>query len=40
MPVYRQVLLYTFPLNALGDSFSALLLFALAVARVHLNWTR
>lgn len=39
MPVYRQVLLYTFPLNALGDSFSALLLFAFAVARVHLNWT-
>jgi ABC-2 type transport system permease protein len=39
MPVYRQVLLYTFPLNALGDSFSALVLFALAIARVHLAWT-
>ena len=39
MPVYRQVLLYTFPMNALGDSFSALLLFAFAVARVHLHWT-
>jgi ABC-2 type transport system permease protein len=39
MPVYRQVLLYAFPLNALGDSFSALLLFAFAVSRVHLNWT-
>lgn len=39
MPVYRQILLYTFPLNALGDSFSALLLFAFAVTRVHLNWT-
>jgi ABC-2 type transport system permease protein len=39
MPVYRQVLLYTFPLNALGDSFSALLLFAIAIARVHLAWT-
>jgi ABC-2 type transport system permease protein len=39
MPVYRQVLLYTFPLNALGDSFSALLLFAFALARVHLAWT-
>ncbi len=39
MPVYRQVLLYTFPLNALGDSFSALLLFVFAVTRVHLVWT-
>ena len=39
MPVYRQILLYTFPLNALGDSFSALLLFAFAIARVHLAWT-
>jgi ABC-2 type transport system permease protein len=39
MPVYRQVLLYTFPLNALGDSFSALLLFAFAITRVHLAWT-
>jgi ABC-2 type transport system permease protein len=39
MPVYRQVLLSQFPLNALGDSFSALLLFAFAVARVHLHWT-
>lgn len=39
MTVYRQVLLYTFPLNALGDSFSALLLFAFAIARVHLHWT-
>lgn len=39
MPVYRQVLLSSFPLNALGDSFSALLLFAFAVARVHLHWT-
>ncbi len=39
MPVYRQVLLFTFPLNALGDSFSALLLFGFAIARVHLAWT-
>lgn len=39
MPVYRQVLLYAFPLNALGDSFSALLLFAFAVTRAHLHWT-
>jgi ABC-2 type transport system permease protein len=39
MPVYRQILLYTFPLNALGDSFSALLLFAFAITRVHLSWT-
>jgi len=39
MPVYRQVLLYTFPLNALGDSFSALLLFGFAIARVHLDWS-
>ena len=39
MPVYRQILLHTFPLNALGDSFSALLLFAFAIARVNLAWT-
>jgi ABC-2 family transporter protein len=36
---HRQILLYTFPLNALGDSFSALLLFAFAITRVHLAWT-
>lgn len=39
MPVYRQILLYTFPLNAIGDSFSAVLLFAFAVARAHVHWT-
>jgi len=39
LPVYRQVLLYQFPLNALGDSFSAVLLFALALTRLHLAWT-
>jgi ABC-2 type transport system permease protein len=39
LPVYRQVLLYQFPLNALGDCFSAVLLFAFAVSRAHLDWT-
>jgi ABC-2 type transport system permease protein len=39
LPVYRQVLLYQFPLNALGDSFAAAALFAFAVARLHLVWT-
>ena len=39
MPVYRQVLLYQFPLNAMGDCFSAILLFAFALTRLHLAWT-
>src|SRR5579863_2336558 len=39
MPVYRQVLLYQFPLNALADSFAALALFAVAITRLHLHWT-
>jgi ABC-2 type transport system permease protein len=36
MPVYREVLLYQFPLNALGDSFAPVLLFA--VARLDPDW--
>lgn len=39
MPVYRQVLLYQFPLNAMGDCFAAIVLFAIAVTRLHLHWT-
>lgn len=39
MPVYRQVLLYQFPMNALGDCAAAVLLFAFALARLHLAWT-
>src|SRR3984957_18002701 len=39
MPVYRQVLLYQFPLNAMADSFAAIALFAVAVTRLHLHWT-
>jgi ABC-2 type transport system permease protein len=39
MPVYRQVLLYQFPLNAMGDCFSAVLIFGYALARLHLAWT-
>ena len=39
MPVYRQVLLYQFPLNAMADSFAALALFAVAITRLHLHWT-
>jgi len=39
MPVYRQILLYTFPLSGVGDALSAVLLFAFALTRVHLHWT-
>ena len=39
MPVYRQVLLYQFPLNAMGDCFAAIVLFAIAVTRLQLNWS-
>ena len=39
MPVYRQVLLYQFPLNAMGDCFAAIVLFAIAVTRLQLHWT-
>jgi ABC-2 type transport system permease protein len=39
MPVYRQVLLSRFPINALGDFAGGLLLFGLALARLHLDWT-
>lgn len=39
LPVYRQVLLSAFPVNAFGDSTAALLTFGLALARLHLDWT-
>lgn len=39
MPVYRQVLLERFPINALGDFAGGLLIFGLALARLHLDWT-
>ena len=39
MPVYRQVLLYQFPLNAMGDCFAAIVLFAVAITRLRLHWT-
>jgi len=39
MPVYRQVLLSRFPINALGDVAGGLLIFGLALARLHLDWT-
>jgi ABC-2 type transport system permease protein len=39
LPVYRQVLLTRFPLNALGDTCAAILLFGLALARLRLAWT-
>jgi ABC-2 type transport system permease protein len=39
MPVYRQVLLSRFPVNALGDFTGGMLLFGLALARLHLDWT-
>jgi ABC-2 type transport system permease protein len=39
LPVYRQVLLAEFPMNALGDTMAAFLLFGLALAKLHLAWT-
>jgi ABC-2 type transport system permease protein len=39
LPVYRQVLLSRFPINAIGDFAGGLLLFGLALARLHLDWT-
>jgi viologen exporter family transport system permease protein len=39
LPVYRQVLLSQFPLNALGDCAAAVALFALTLAKLHLAWT-
>jgi ABC-2 type transport system permease protein len=39
MPVYRQVLLGEFPVNAFGDSAAGVLTFALALSRLHLDWT-
>jgi ABC-2 type transport system permease protein len=39
LPVYRQVLLFQFPLNALGDTGAAILLFGLTLARLQLAWT-
>jgi ABC-2 type transport system permease protein len=39
LPVYRQVLLSQFPVNALGDSTAAVLLFGLALSRLHIDWT-
>lgn len=39
LPVYRQVLLSQFPLNSLGDSTAAVLLFALTVVKLHMSWT-
>jgi len=39
LPVYRQVLLSRFPINAIGDFAGGLLLFGLALARLHLAWT-
>lgn len=39
MPVYRQVLLAKFPMNAVGDSTAACVLFGLAMSRLHLAWT-
>ena len=39
LPVYRQVLLSRFPINAIGDFAGGLLLFGLALARLQLDWT-
>jgi ABC-2 type transport system permease protein len=39
MPVYRQLLLSEFPVNAFGDSAAGVLTFALALTRLHLAWT-
>lgn len=39
MPVYRQVQLATFPVNALGDILVGVSMFAAAVSTVNLRWT-
>jgi ABC-2 type transport system permease protein len=39
LPVYRQIMLAQFPVNALGDSSAAVALFALALAKLQLAWT-
>jgi ABC-2 type transport system permease protein len=39
LPVYRQVLLSRFPVNAIGDFVGGLLLFGLALSRLQLDWT-
>jgi ABC-2 type transport system permease protein len=39
LPVYRQVLLSQFPVNAFGDSTAAVLTFALALTRLHITWS-
>jgi ABC-2 type transport system permease protein len=39
LPVYRQLLLSRFPVNAIGDCAGGFLLFGLAVSRLHVAWT-
>jgi len=39
LPVFRQMLLSVFPINAFGDTTAAVLLFGLALAKLHLVWT-
>lgn len=39
IPVYRQVLLYRFNINAIGDLLAALTVFAMAIPLVDLSWT-
>jgi viologen exporter family transport system permease protein len=39
LPIYRQVLLFEFPINAIGDLFAAILIFGYAMAKVDVDWT-
>jgi ABC-2 type transport system permease protein len=39
MPLYRQVLLWQFNVNALGDLIAGLGIFAIALSRLHMEWT-
>jgi ABC-2 type transport system permease protein len=39
LPVYRQVLLSRFPVNAFGDTAAAILLFGLTLAKLPAVWT-
>jgi ABC-2 type transport system permease protein len=39
MPVYRQVMLYRFAANAIGDLSIAMVLFGIAIARADVAWT-
>lgn len=39
MPLYRQVLLWQFNVNAIGDLVAGFGIFAIALSRLHMDWT-